>query len=409
MTYSETLDWLFSQLPMYQRTGGANYKIDLEKTWSLMKLLGHPERKLKAIHVAGTNGKGSTSHMIASTLQESGYKTGLYTSPHLIDFRERVKVDGQVISEEYVVNFVQRNKSVFEDLALSFFEMTVGLAFDYFVSQNTDIVVIEVGMGGRLDSTNVLEPLVSVITNIGLDHQQFLGNTIAEICKEKAGIIKKETPVVIGAFQNETAPIFQDIAAKLNAPLVNAYEREKHGYTTDLKGLYQQQNLNTAVATLGVLKNLGWNLPEAHIKNGLRHVVPNTGLLGRWQIVQQNPQVICDTGHNIEGISEVVHQLSITPCRKLHMVWGMINDKDPQKYLNLLPKDVDYYFCAPSIPRKMPVETLAQNARDVGLKGNVYPSVREAYDSALRQAEPEDLVFVGGSTFVVADFLESLD
>jgi len=403
LNYQQTLDWLFSQLPMYQRTGGANYKIDLQKTLDMMAALGHPEKKLKYFHVAGTNGKGSTSHMLASVLQEAVYKTGLYTSPHLIDFRERIKVNGVEISEAFIVDFVEQNKVMFQDLELSFFEMTVGLALCYFVSEKADVVVLEVGMGGRLDSTNVVVPEVSVITNIGLDHQKFLGSTLSEIAIEKAGIIKSNVPVVIGETQEEIRNIFLAKAKELNSGISYAEQEIQESFETDLKGSYQKKN--TKAAVLALRKQSTFPVSEEQIKHGLLNVVKNTGLLGRWQILQGLPTLICDTGHNLEGVSEVVSQLRQTEFERLHLVWGMVDDKNVADVLGLLPK-ATYYFTQASIPRALNVDELQAEAANLGLNGEGFPKVHLAVKAALANADKYDLVFVGGSTFVVADLLE---
>ncbi len=402
LTYPQTLDWLFSQLPMYQRTGGANYKIDLQKTLDMMAALGHPERKSNYIHVAGTNGKGSTSHMIASVLQEAGYTTGLYTSPHLIDFRERIKVNGQEISEDFVVSFVEENHAIFTELQLSFFEMTVGLALCYFVSEQADVVVLEVGMGGRLDSTNVVTPEVSVITNIGLDHQKFLGDTLELIAKEKAGIIKPNVPVVIGETQKEIENIFKSIAEAGNSKIIFADQICREERQTDLKGDYQSKNMKTAITALK--SQSAFEFSDETLKNGLLNVVKNTGLLGRWQTLQEEPRLICDTGHNKEGIAEIVQQLSKTSYNMLHFVWGMVDDKNVTEVLKLLPH-AKYYFTQASIPRALEVEKLVKVANALQMKGEANKSVKIAVESALRNANTDDLIFVGGSTFVVADLL----
>lgn len=408
MTYAETLQWLFAQLPMYQRVGGANYKIDLDKTHKLMQLLGHPEKNLASIHVAGTNGKGSTSHMLASILQEKGLKVGLYTSPHLIDFRERIKINGDLIDEATVVSFVAKHKNDFLNLELSFFEMTVGLAFSHFSQQKTDIAVIEVGMGGRLDSTNVITPLISVITNISLDHQQFLGDTLDKIAAEKGGIIKPNIPVVIGRTQPETTPVFKALAAKQNAPLTFADQLPKADLKSDLTGIYQQENLQTVWVTVQQLPD-SFKPNHAELKRGLMHVVKNTGLMGRWQVMQKKPVVVCDTGHNYDGVLHVIKMIRQTPHQNLHMVWGMVGDKDVGEILKLLPTKASYYFTQPSIPRALPVERLKKKAEALGLQGESFLTVEGALVKALSHAQPSDLIFVGGSTFVVADALPHFD
>lgn len=408
LTYKETLEWMFAQLPMYQKIGGAAYKKDLQATLDMMKYLNHPEVGFKSIHVAGTNGKGSVSHMLASIFQEAGYKTGLYTSPHLRDFRERIKINGKMIPESEVTNFINAHASFLKSEKLSFFEMTVGLAFEYFRKEKVAVAIIETGMGGRLDSTNVIRPEVSVITNIGLDHTQFLGNSPAEIAAEKAGIIKYKIPVVIGEENEETLPVFIKTANAQEAPLILAEKDETYKIneiTLDLKGDYQQKNLKTVLSTIKILQDLNWKLPEVAVVNGLSHVIRNTGLLGRWQQLQDCPKVICDTGHNKEGLKWVVNQLRKEKYDKLHIVLGVVSDKDLNQILPLFPKDAIYYFCKPDIPRGMSAELLKDAARPFALEGKAYATVQEAYQNALKKAAPEDLVFVGGSTFVVAEVI----
>jgi len=394
---------MFSQLPMYQRQGATAFKKDLTNAFSLSKHLNFPEKKFKTIHVAGTNGKGSSSHMIASVLQEAGYKVGLYTSPHLKDFRERIKINGKEVKKIDVINFIKKNRDFLSENKLSFFEMTVGLAFDCFAKQQVDVAVIEVGLGGRLDSTNIITPEVSVITNIGLDHTQFLGETLPEIAFEKAGVIKTNVPVVIGEFQIETFPIFEGIAKEKNAPLFLASKNDNSNYKTDLKGSYQINNLKTVVKTIEVLKSNGFNISEEHINNGLLHVVKNTGLLGRWQIINEQPKVICDTGHNKEGLMYVLNQLQKEEFNKLHFIFGVVNDKELKDILPLFPKEAVYYFCKPDIPRGLDASELQQKCMPFGLKGAIYSSVQTAYKSALESALKSDLIFIGGSTFVVAE------
>ena len=390
---------------MYQQLGKVAYKADLSNTWMLAEYLNHPENGFKSIHVAGTNGKGSVSHMLASILQEAGYKVGLYTSPHLKDFRERIKINGKDISKEEVVDFVKRHRSFFEEHQLSFFEMTVGLAFDYFRNEEVDIAVIEVGLGGRLDSTNIVTPEVSVITNIGFDHTQFLGNTYESIAREKAGIIKKGIPVVIGETVPETLIVFDEIAGKKESELIFAEESEHPHYQSDLKGDYQKKNQRTVLATLKVLEKKAWHITEKSIEQGMKKVVSNTGLLGRWQVLQERPKVICDTAHNKEGLSLVLKQVQSQDYKQLHIVLGIVSDKDYTQVLPLFPTDATYYFCAPDLPRAMPSHLLQERAVEYSLKGEAYPSVKWAYQSALKMAEPEDLIYVGGSTFVVAEVL----
>lgn len=408
MNYQETLDWLFNQLPMYQKDGAKAYKKDLSNTLLLMDYLGNPEQHIKAIHVAGTNGKGSTSHMLASVLQEQGYQVGLYTSPHLIDFRERIKINGKEIAQEYIVDFVAKHKSFFEQNALSFFEMTVGLSFEYFKDSKVEYVVLETGLGGRLDSTNVVTPLVSVITNIGLDHTQFLGTTLPAIASEKGGIIKQNRPVVIGEYHEETFKVFQEIANQKNASLYKAFDLEAIVYECELKGVYQKHNLKTVIQTINVLKTLGVDIADKSIENGLYKVIQNTGLLGRYQVVQESPKLICDTGHNKEGISLVVSQLLEEDFKKLHIVFGVVDDKDLSGVLPLLPKQAVYYFTKPSIARGLSEEKLKASAQEYGLVGDNYATVEKAVNIALSKANPKDLIYVGGSTFVVADYLLSI-
>lgn len=390
---------------MYQRVGKSAYKADLNNTLDLSEYLNHPEHSFKSIHVAGTNGKGSTSHMLASVLQEAGYKVGLYTSPHLKDFRERIKVNGKMISKRSVSSFVQNHIAFFESKQLSFFEMTVGLAFDYFRKQKIDIAVIEVGMGGRLDSTNVITPEVSVITNIGKDHTQFLGDTLEKIAIEKGGIIKPNIPVVIGETQTETQSVFKEIAAEKQAEIIFADTQVLSFYPTDLLGEYQKKNQKTVLSVLNILKEKQWKITESHIAQGLKQVVENTGLLGRWQILSQCPKIICDTAHNKEGLELVFAQLRKEPYSQLHIILGMVGDKDVNSVLAIFPKDASYYFCTPNIPRGLPVEILSKKAMEIGLEGASYTSVLEALNRAKSQAGANDVIYIGGSTFVVAEVL----
>ena len=405
MNYLDTVNWMFSQLPMYQNKGKVAFKKDLTNTLALAKHLNHPEKKFKSIHVAGTNGKGSTSHMIASVLQQAGYNVGLYTSPHLKDFRERIKVNGNVVSKQFITQFIKRNKAFLEQHKLSFFEMTVGMTFDYFAKQKVDIAVIEVGLGGRLDSTNIISPEVSVITNIGLDHTQFLGDTLELIAHEKAGVIKPNVPVVIGETQKITQPIFRSIAKENNSPIYFADQIIKKLYESDLKGSYQVNNIKTVAQTLTVLQSLGFNTSEKQIIKGLKNVVKNTGLLGRWQTLQYGPKIICDTAHNKEGLTYVMQQLANENFSKLHMVIGMVNDKNVDTIVELFPKNVTYYFCKPNIPRGLDVTILKKRFTKKGYKGKVYQSVNEALEFAKKQAKNDDLIYVGGSTFVVAEII----
>ena len=405
MTYQDTVNWMFSQLPMYQNQGKSAYKVDLSNTILLAKHLKNPENKFKSIHVAGTNGKGSTSHMLASILQESGYKVGLYTSPHLKDYRERIKINGKEISSQFVIQFVKRNKSFFETNALSFFEMTVGLAFEYFAKQKVDIAIIEVGLGGRLDSTNIIIPEVSIITNIGLDHTQFLGNTLEAIAKEKGGIIKPSIPVVIGETQIKTKEIFKGIAISNDAKIIFADKSKTINYKSDLKGNYQEKNIKTVIQTINEIQLKGFNVSNQNIKLGLLNVVNNTGLLGRWQILKENPKVICDTAHNREGLEIIMNQLQDEKYNKLHIVFGVVNDKNLDSILDLLPIGATYYLCKPNSARGLNVKKLKDYFKTNNLTCEAHNSVNEAYKKALDNAGDQDVVYVGGSTFVVAEII----
>ncbi len=429
MNYRETLDYLFSRLPVYQRTGPAAYKANLDNTIALDNYFGHPHRAFQSIHVAGTNGKGSVSHMLASVLQSAGYKTGLYTSPHLVDFRERIRINGEKIPENYVVQFVKENRSVIEKIEPSFFEMTVLMAFRYFAEKKVDIAVIETGLGGRLDSTNIIDPIVSVLTNIGLDHTRFLGNSLEEIAFEKAGIIKPGRPVVVGKWQQETSGIFEARAEKTQSCLIYADKMYKTDYTlltperarilniyagrtlvypnliSDLPGIYQQKNICTAIQTLDVLRTEDIKIPKESIYKGLKNVKRNTGLRGRWDEIGFNPLIVCDVAHNAEGVREVIAQLLSIPFKKLHIVWGMVSDKDISAILNLLPKEAYYYFTKADIPRALNENDLSKKAFALGLKGEKYPEVGKALEAAKENAVPEDVIFIGGSTFVVGEVL----
>nr|WP_321412518.1 folylpolyglutamate synthase/dihydrofolate synthase family protein [uncultured Carboxylicivirga sp.] len=431
-SYKETLDYLFSQLPMYQRVGKAAYKADLYTTLELDKYFNHPHTSFKTIHIAGTNGKGSVSHCVASVLQQAGYTTGLYTSPHLIDFRERIKVNGEMISEQSVIDFVEDHQEIIEKLQPSFFEMTVAMAFEYFKAQQVDIAVIEVGMGGRLDSTNIISPEISVITNIGLDHTAFLGNTLPKVAIEKAGIIKEEIPIIIGETQEETASVFIEIAKSKNAPVTFADQKLKAPYSTnsidekqifqilsdnkvkypnlklDLLGNYQRKNIITVLCTIESLQQNGFTISNDDLYKGLEQVVVNTGLKGRWQTIDYNPRIICDTGHNAEGIELIVQQIQNTAYKKLHFIIGMVDDKDHSKVLSLLPKEANYYFTRAAIPRSMTPAKLQTLAIEHQLKGNCYDTPNDALENAKKIADPNDLIFIGGSTFIVADILQKL-
>ena len=405
MTYQDTVNWMFKQLPMYQNQGKTAYKANLDNTLLLAKYLNHPEDKFKTIHVGGTNGKGSTSHMLASIPQEAGYKVGLYTSPHLKDFRERIKINGKDVSKQFVTGFMHKHKPFFEANSLSFFEMTVGMAFDYFSRKKVDIAIIEVGMGGRLDSTNIITPEVSVITNIGLDHTQFLGTTLEAIAAEKGGIIKPNIPVVIGETQTETQSVFKSLAKKNHSEIYFAdYEIDKV-LESDLKGFYQQRNIKTVLQTIKVINSKSFKISDRNLKQGLLNVVKNTGLKGRWQILQNSPKIICDTAHNKEGLKYVMNQLLNENFTQLHIVFGVVNDKDIDSILPLLPKEAIYYFCRPNLPRGLDATKLHDIFKANGFKGNVYQSVEEALNSAKQYAVTDDLIYVGGSTFVVAEII----
>lgn len=406
MNYKETLDWMFNKLPMYQTQGATAYRKDITNTVLLAKHLGNPENYLKCIHVAGTNGKGSTSHLLASVLQEAGYKVGLYTSPHLKDYRERITINGIPISEDYVCDFINKNKAFFEANELSFFEMSVGLAFEYFVEQKTDINIIEVGMGGRLDSTNIITPLVSVITNIGLDHTQFLGNTVELIAFEKAGIIKPNIPVVIGEYISETKPVFLAKSDETHSEIYFASDLIAATYPSALLGDYQIQNKKTVLQTLKVLQDKKLlSVSETDIKNGFLNVIKNTGLQGRWQQLGENPTVICDTAHNVHGLKIVLNQLNKQKFEKLHIVLGLVNDKNLTEILPLFPQNANYYFCKPDISRGLDQLILKEKAAEFNLVGQTYISVSNAYQAAKENAKENDFIYVGGSTFVVAEIL----
>jgi len=394
---------MYSQLPMYQRQGGPALKKDLTNSIAFSEHLGKPENQFPSVHVAGTNGKGSTSHMIASVLQEAGYMVALYTSPHLKDFRERIRVNGNMISEEEVVQFIEKNRGFLEEHSLSFFELTVGMAFDNFALRKVDVAVVEVGLGGRLDSTNILKPLVSVITNIGLDHTQFLGDTLPEIAYEKGGIIKSGVPVVIGEVQEETLPVFEKLAKERKAPILKTDQLEETRYETDLIGNYQKKNLKTSLKVIELLRKAGFEITDEQIQDGLLHVAENTGLKGRYQVLREKPKVICDTAHNREGLELVLDQVIKEGARNLHFVLGFVNDKDLETVLPLFPEKAAYYFCRPDIPRGLNAEVLQEKAKGFGLEGECYEGVMQAYEAALRNAGSEDLIYGGGSTFVVAE------
>lgn len=403
MTYQETIQWMFAQLPMYQKKGisALNHKLDNIQKFST--ILGNPHLAFKSVHVAGTNGKGSSAHMLVSVLQEAGYKVGLYTSPHLKDFRERIRINGETVSKKFVTGFVQKHRSYLTDNALSFFEMTVGMAFRYFKEEKVDIAVVEVGLGGRFDSTNIITPEVSLITNIGYDHMDILGNTLEKIALEKAGIIKPNVPVVISERQTETAEIFRLIAAQRKSKIYFAQELEMKSYPTDLLGAYQQKNSRGVRCVIAVLK--GFTVSEKHLERGLANVVKNTGLQGRWQVLEKNPTVICDTAHNQEGLKSVLAQIRDQKFENLHVVIGFVMEKKLEDILPLFPKKAQYYFVKPMITRGLPADVLQEKALQFGLIGKVYSCVEEGFKAAKKMAKANDLVFVGGSTFVVAEVL----
>jgi len=403
MDYNQTLNFLLTRLPIYQRIGKIAYKKDIGNIVSACKKLKDPQNKFKSIHIAGTNGKGSVAHLLASILQESGYSTGLYTSPHLKDFRERIKINGEMISKQAVTKFVSKNIDIFMTMQLSFFEMTVAMAFNYFANEKVDIAIIETGLGGRLDSTNIINPEISIITNIGLDHTNLLGNTIEKIAKEKAGIIKNNTPVVIGNKQKKINHIFKKIAKHKNSEIY--FTDEISDFKTDLKGNYQKKNISTALKSIDILKKLKWTISENNITNGLMNVVKNTGLYGRWQIISKKPLTICDTAHNIDGIKNIIQELNNTPYNNLHFVFGTVNDKETDLMLKLLPKKATYYLCKANIERAMNINTLYKKAKKLNLNCIPFNSVVSALAAAKKEATNKDLILISGSTFVVAEVL----
>jgi dihydrofolate synthase/folylpolyglutamate synthase len=424
MNYAQTLEYLFTQLPMFSRVGAAAYKPDLTNTIRLCEAIGNPQQKFKSIHVAGTNGKGSTSHMLASILQTAGYKTGLYTSPHLVDFRERIKIDGVYCSKEFVVEFTQKIKPLIATIQPSFFEITVAMAFSYFAAQKVDIAVIEVGLGGRLDSTNIITPEVSIITNIGLDHTQFLGDTIAQIASEKAGIIKKDVPCIVSEYTEETKPVFD--AAAIHTSLaygselftildikyahdylgVQVLNKQTDGiqtYQLDLNGSYQAKNVQGVLGAVSILQTKGWKITNQHILDGLSHVKKNTGLYGRWQMIGTNPTTVVDVAHNVAGIQTLLAQIKLVNHQQLHIVFGMVKDKDIDSVLALLPTQATYYFTQAQIERAIDANELQQKAGQHGLTGNVFAHVNEAISAAQKQAQVADLIVVCGSVFLVGE------
>lgn len=429
MTYQEILDYMYGHLPMFHRVGKAAYKADLSNALALDELCHHPHKSYKTIHVAGTNGKGSISHMLASVLQSAGYKTGLFTSPHLKDFRERIRINGKMIPESKVIEFISLHKEAFTVIKPSFFEMTSAMAFDYFKKEQVDVAVIEVGMGGRLDSTNIITPVLSVITNIGFDHTEFLGDTLAKIASEKAGIIKPHIPVVVGESSTETNPVFLAKAFEKKASLsfadalykaipessenklIQQFEvthllsGKRFYLQTDLLGSYQQRNICTVLASLDEVSQLGFEIQKQHISSGIEQVMKSTGFAGRWQILQNNPTIICDTGHNAHGLQWVTSQLSHMPFEKLHFVLGAVNDKDIASMLELLPREAVYYFTKASIPRALDEKELQNKATQFGLHGKTYPNVKEALKNAKKNSRDNDLIFIGGSTFIVGEIM----
>ena len=427
MTYSQTLEYLFNSLPMFQRIGAAAYKNDLSTTINLHQKLGNPELSYPSIHIAGTNGKGSTSSMIASVLMEAGYKVGLYTSPHLVDFRERIRVNGKMVSKKFVVEFVRKNKNLFKEIQPSFFEMTFAMACEYFREMQIDIAVMEVGMGGRLDSTNIVDSKLSIITNIGFDHTAFLGNTLSKIASEKAGIIKSEIPLIIGETHPETRSVFTNIAKENKSPIYFSEEefsvkktKEDFNYQyfisknflenqiiqLPLLGNYQHKNLRTVLTALKIANEKGIIKTDSNaIGKGLKNTVKNSGLRGRWQILNKKPLTIADTAHNEDGISQVMEQIKTISAKNYHFVLGVVNDKDLDKILKYFPKSGRYYFCKPNIPRGLDANILYEKAKQSGLNGEIFNSCSEAYNSAQKSANQEDMIYIGGSTFVVAEIV----
>ena len=411
MNYSETITYLYQRTPLFQQVGAGAYKEGLTNSLLLDEHLGHPHRLFRSIHVAGTNGKGSCSHTLAAILQSAGYRVGLYTSPHLVDFRERIRVNGVPVSEQYVVDFVERERSFFEPLHPSFFELTTAMALRYYADCHVDVAAVEVGLGGRLDCTNLISPDLSVITNISFDHTQFLGHTLAAIAREKAGIIKPHTPVVVGEVLPETRSVFEQQAEAMEAPLYFAEEQSLlyADVEMELKGCYQQKNRATVLAAIPLLQQAGYRVGEAEVRRGFAQVVELTGLQGRWQQLQDAPRMVCDTGHNVGGIRYVAEQLKSQHCRTLRMVIGMVNDKDIRGVLALLPRQAVYYFTQASVKRALPVEEFARLAMEAGLQGSCYPDVASAVRAAQKESLPEDFIFVGGSSYIVADLLTCRD
>lgn len=419
-TYQDTLDYLYAKLPMYNRIGAAAIKNNLDNTLSICSFLGNPEKKYPTIHIAGTNGKGSSSHMLASIFQAAGYKTGLYTSPHLYDFRERIKVNGHMCPENFVTDFTNKVKPMIEDIEPSFFEITVGMAFEYFAQTQCDIAIIETGLGGRLDSTNVIQPILSLITNIGWDHMALLGNTLPAIASEKAGIIKKDTPIVISEVLDETKSVFVNIADKLNAPIYFAeeylhfksftnhwtsahFEYDSIAVDCDLPGKYQFKNIRGVLKSIDLLKKMGWQLDDASIQKGFSQIKSSTGLMGRWECIQESPKIFLDVAHNEHGMHALLDQLATLEYHQLHIITGMVKDKDVDTVLGLLPKDAKFYFSNAHIPRAMPATEVAEKAKAIGINGSVFENVNDAIAAANKNAHPNDLIIVMGSIFLVAE------
>ncbi len=425
MTYAETIDYIFSRMPSFQVVGSSGYKPGIDSMKTMDDYFGHPHESFRTIHVGGTNGKGSVSHTIASILQSAGYKVGLFTSPHLRDFRERIRVNGEMVPEDYVVDFVEKHRPLIEKVCPSFFEVNVAIAFDYFRHEQIDVAVVEVGLGGRLDSTNIISPDLCVITNISMDHMNLLGDTLEKIASEKAGIIKQGIPVVIGEAEGSVKKVFQDKAEEVNTPIYFADQENcefvgmeasyKQPFQlfrvgdeflrTPLLGIYQQKNMATVLAAVKELRHLGYNISREAMRHGMEHTVDQTHLMGRWQQLKETPYVVCDTGHNVGGIQYVVKQLTSMPCKTLRIVFGMVGDKDVSHVLELLPKNAVYYFTRASIKRAMPEDKLKELATQKGLKGNTYPTVEKAYQAALSDAGDNDVIYIGGSTYVVAEIV----
>ena len=408
MTYLETVEFLYARLPYFTRDGKSAIKNDLHNTLKLCEILGNPQNKFKCIHVAGTNGKGSVSNMLSAIFQAHGYKTGLYTSPHLKDFRERIRINGEMISEQFVIEFTEKIIPYLEEIQPSFFEITVAMCFDYFANQGIEYAIIETGLGGRLDSTNIINPILSVITNIGMDHSDLLGDTLQKIAFEKAGIIKQSISVVIGESSNDTDSVFEEKAKSCNATIYFA-DRNVRFYNTeietDLKGIYQEKNSVTVLQAIEVLKTMNIPFNDYTVAKALQNVRGLTHFRGRWEILNQKPLTIADTGHNAHGLSLVIQQLKKEKYNTLHIVFGMVKDKDRKPIIELLPKDATYYFCQPKLPRALDSNTLKEECELLGLKGQAYPSVFVAYEAAKENANEHDLIFIGGSTFVVAEVL----